>query len=236
MKKISLILILILAFGALLYSADQTAAQTKVIKKTIKKVVIPNIAPVEPPKVEEEAKDELPPPPPPAPLQEETVPKEEKGIFGWGINSDLGGLLTFNPMLLGLRGSVVFDDPLYIGEKIGLPYDAVEYSAGAGLAFGSDSKSQSIAALPLFADVKVYLKENSLFGMDPYLGVGLTYNLLGFNNNAGGFGLKYYLGILADFGIAGQKTGLALGSHTYNVEGRGVASGLTFFLSQPVKL
>lgn len=226
------IITLIITLSAFL--ADGADAQTKVIKKTVKKVVTPEIAPAQPPKVEptpEAAPVEPPPPPPPPPptYQIET-PEEDKGLFGWGLNTDIGGKLLFGSILFGARGDLVFSDPLTIGEKIGLAEDAVEYRTGLGLAV-----SDKLKTIPLFADAVVYLKEGALFGMDPYLGAGLIFNLYGTGKVSGGLGGQIYLGILADLGLE-SRTGFSLGYASYKVGSDLSDSGVFLNVAQPIKL
>ncbi|MFH1577357.1 MAG: hypothetical protein ABID35_07420, partial [Candidatus Margulisiibacteriota bacterium] len=114
--------------------AGNVDAQTKIIRKTVKKVVSPQITPVQPPKTEEnpEVMPEVPPPPAPPTWEVQTIEKD-KGLLGWGLNTDLTGtLLSGNGSLIGLAGNIIFSDPWLLGEKIGLAEDAVEYKLGLG--------------------------------------------------------------------------------------------------------
>lgn len=228
MKHLSILLGLALIFGL----ASNTEAQTKIIKKTVKKVVTPQITPVNPPKIEttKEVVPDLPPPPPPPPTDEVTTIEQDKGLFGWGLNTDVGGKLLFGSILAGVRGDIVFADPLTFGEKIGLAEDAVEYKLGTGFVFSDKLKS-----IPLFADAMVYLKEGSLFGMDPYVGAGLIFNLYGTGQTSGGLGGQIYLGILADFGLD-QRTAVSVGYGSYKVGDNLSDSGLFINIAQPIIL
>jgi len=230
-KKI--IALLSIASLILTLSIMKAEAETKVIKKTVKKVVTPQIAPAQPPKVEPtpeaDVAEPLPPPPPP-PNYEIKVTEEDKGLFGWGLNTDIDGKLLFGSILFGARGDFVFSDPLLIGEKIGLAEDAVEYKVGLGLAI-----SDKLKTIPLFADAVVYLKEGSLFGMDPYLGTGLILNLYGTGKVSGGLGGQLYLGILADLGLD-SKTGFSLGYGSHQVGNDLSDSGIFFNVAQPLRL
>jgi len=123
-----------------------------------------------------------------------------------------------------------------MGEKIGLAEDAVEYKLGLGYAFGNDSNNNQLRSIPLFADAVIYLKENSLFGMDPYVGAGCNFNLYGTGQKSGGMGAQFYSGVLADFGFSSGKTALALGYSSYRVEGSGSTGGFAFTVTQPLKL
>ncbi|MFH1684559.1 MAG: hypothetical protein ABIA67_06730 [Candidatus Margulisiibacteriota bacterium] len=227
MKYLSLLLVLALVFSF----ASNAEAQTKIIRKTVKKVVKPQISPVQPPKVEttKEIVPDVPPPPPP-PTYDVTTIEKDKGLLGWGLNADIGGKLLFGSLMAGVRGDVIFADPLMLGEKIGLAEDAVEYKVGLGFAL-----TDTLKTVPLYADAIVYLKEGSLFGMDPYVGAGLNYNLYGTGKVSGGLGGQLSLGVLADFGL-GSRTEIALGYGTHKVGDNLSVSGLTISLSQPIRL
>ncbi|MFH1387212.1 MAG: hypothetical protein ABIH50_06070 [bacterium] len=214
----------------LLFSSTLPAlAQSKVIKKTVRKVVTPQITPVAPPKIDVIPKvvPEIPPPPPPVIT---VKPEAPKGMFGWGVNADLGAKILSGSLLLGARGDLIFTDPLLLGEKIGLAEDAVEYKLGLGFAF-----SDKLKTVPLFADAVVYLKEGSLFGLDPFIGAGLIFNLYGTGKISGGLGSQLYLGILADLGWE-SRTAFSLGCATYKVGDNLTDSGVFLSVSQPIKL
>lgn len=231
MKKFlssTLIIALLLTLAAV-----SASAQTKIIKKTVKKVVTPNIAPVEAPEPEvskEVVSVEPPPPPPPPPDYNAQLPETNKGLFGWGLNTDVAAKLLYGSILFGARGDIVFADPLKIGEKIGLAEDAVEYKTGLGLVLADTFKS-----IPLYADAVVYLKEGSMFGMDGFVGTGLIFNLYGTGKVSGGLGGQIYTGILADFGLD-SRTAISLGYATYKVGTDITDSGVFINIAQPIKL
>ena len=230
-KIIALILMISFSLSLVYFCSDKSAAQTKVIKKTVKKVVTPEIAPAEPPKTEPTPEAVVePPPPPPPPTFEVQLPEEDKGLFGWGVNADLGGKLLFGSLVLGVRGDIIFADPLLLGEKIGLAEDAVEYKLGSGLVISDKFKS-----IPLYADAVVYLKEGSLFGLDPFISAGLILNLYGTGRVSGGLGSQLNLGFLADFGFE-SRTQVALGYGTYKIGSDISDSGIQFSIAQPLKL
>ncbi|OGC05976.1 hypothetical protein A2230_08665 [candidate division WOR-1 bacterium RIFOXYA2_FULL_36_21] len=243
MKKISFILILLLASGFVF--TNKAIAESKVVKKTIKKVIQPEIAPVEAPETEstEEALPELsPPPPPPQPEKMTELPKEPKGVFGWGTNADITASYLYNLSgqqglfgTVGLRGDIIFSDPLKMGEKFGLSEDAVEYKVGLGYIMGSGTNDAPINAIPLFADAIVYLKEGSLNGADPFVGAGLNINLIGRDGKTGGLGGKLYGGILADLGLQ-AKTEFSVGYESISIGNGPSTSGIVFFATQPLKL
>jgi len=213
--------------------AGESDAQSKIISKTVKKVITPQITPAAPPKTNptEEVTPEVTPPPPPPDYEIKTI-KENKGLFGWGLNTDIGvNFLTGNGSLIGIRGDIIFSDPLKLGEKIGLAEDAFEYKIGLG--YGSGNNFYTI---PLLAEAVAYLKEGSLFGLDPFIGTGLIYNLSGTGPLSGGLGGQIYLGILNDFGFGSGKTGISLGFGSYKVAETYSANGVQLAVSQPIKL
>lgn len=226
MKKSQIVCLLLV----IIFFSVAANAQSKVIKKTVKKVVTPQITSVAPPKttVTPEVVQEVPTPPPPP--QEVRKPETTKGLFGWGLNSDISAKLLYGSILLGARGDIIFSDPWALGEKIGLAEDAVEYKLGLGVA-GSDK----LKTIPLFADINVYLKEGSLFGLDPYIGTGLIYNLYGTGHVSGGLGGQVYLGMLANLGFE-SRTGFTLGYATYKVGENLSDSGIYLSVCQPIKL
>ena len=229
MKYLSVVLSLLLVIGL----AGSVQSQSKVIKKTVKKMVTPKIAPVQPPTTapsKEVAPTEPPPPPPPPPDLDQIVPKDDPGLLGWNTNADIKGKLLFGSLLGCVRGDVIFADPLLLGEKIGLAEDAVEYKVGLGFVLADTFKS-----IPLYTDAVIYLKEGSLFGLDPYVGTGLIYNLYGTGKVTGGLGGQIYLGILADLGFE-SLTGISVGYGTYKVGNNISDSGIQIAIVQPFKL
>ncbi|MBU0630885.1 MAG: hypothetical protein KKC80_08250 [Candidatus Margulisbacteria bacterium] len=221
---------LALAFCLLFSLAAAAGAQNKIIRKTIKKVITPQITPLQAPTTSASAEVAPEIPPPPEPIAVIKKPEESKGLFGWGLNTAANAKLLYGSILLGLRGDIIFSDPLKLGEKIGLAEDAVEYRVGLGMAM-----SDRLKTIPLFADAIVYLKEGSLFGMDPYLGAGLIYNLYGTGRVSGGMGGQMYLGILADLGFE-SRAGISVGYATYKISDALSDSGIFVTLSQPIKL
>ncbi|MBU1026360.1 MAG: hypothetical protein KKA31_01355, partial [Candidatus Margulisbacteria bacterium] len=200
-----------------------------------RKVITPEIAPVAPPDTGEatdESDDDMPPPPPPPPTvtTREVVPlKSSTGLFGWGLSTDLSALvLSGDKSLWGIRGNLVFFDPLALGGKIGLAEDAIEYKLGLGYVSASDFYS-----IPLYADVVVYLREGSLFGLDPYVGAGLINNISGTGSASGGLGGHIYVGVLTNWANDAGRTSISLGHGTYKVADAYSASGIFLAITQP---
>lgn len=238
MKKIvnlTIITTLIISFALATTQAGE--AQTKIIRKSIRKVIRPEITPTQAPKVSTvEATPTLSPAPPPPPNYEVTTTTEDKGLLGWGQNIDIAGLLQGGNGSLGFRANWLFADPWKIGSKLGLAEDAVEYKLGTGLLFGSDINNNAINTIPLFFDTVLYLKEGSFFGLDPYVGAGLNYNLYGTGSKIGTWGGQLFGGILVDFGLASGKTGLELGYGALRVGDNLSAKGIFFSVRQPLRL
>ncbi|OGC14810.1 hypothetical protein A2246_06855 [candidate division WOR-1 bacterium RIFOXYA2_FULL_37_7] len=242
-NKVCTVLILVLTF--IFFTSNLTFAQSKIVKKTIKKVIQPEIAPIEPPETssEEGILPELSAPPEP-PTEEYKVKAETtKGLLGLGLNAAYGGSYLFNLKgqqgLLGAlsaRGDFIFADPWLIGSKIGLAEDAVEYKIGVGYLMGNGTDDQPINAIPLYADAVIYLKEGSFSGMDPFIGFGLNYNLAGRDGKSGNLGGQVYGGILADFGFGG-KTELSIGYQSIRIgDGTPSANGIIFSATHPFVL
>lgn len=231
MKHLKVILSILVCLS-LIFLSDTVLAQSKIVKKTVKKVVSPQIAPMQPPKINSSMEVVPEIPAPPAPSFEVNIKDEYKGIFGWNINADLtANLLSGNETLLGLGGNIIFSDPLLLGEKIGLAQDAVEYKVGLLGCFSSTFKT-----IPLSLAMVTYLKEGSFFGQDPYIEAGILYNLLGTGRVSGGLGGQLRFGILSDFGLGDSKTGIALGIGTYKVAQTHSANGIFIAINQPIKL
>lgn len=219
------------------FSASVAQAQSKVVKKTVRKVVTPQISPATPP-LENIPTSEVKEAPtaPSVPDNTEINPlKEDKGLFGWGINTDWGlGYLAGNSVL-ALQTNVVFSDPLKLGEKIGLAEDALEYKVGLGFGSGNDKDNKAFKSIFMGADAVLYLKEGSFFGQDPLLGAGLNYNLYGTGKTSGGLGFNAYAGMLFDFGLGSGKTAISLGYKNLKVAENFNAPGIFFAVSQPIK-
>ena len=235
----------ILTFGfilAMLYSFcfGSPAEAQKIIRKTVRKIVKPSIAPTPAPKITtSEVVPVPPPPPPPPPSYEVETPGSNKGLFGWGLNTDLSGAYAITSGqtgllgMLGARGDIVFADPLKLGSRIGLAEDALEYKVGLGYILGNDNSNNPLNSFPLYADAVLHLKEGSLWGLDPYVGLGVNFNLIGTNATSGGTGSQIYGGALVDFGSAAGKTGITISYNTLNVGTIRSASGISFGITQP---
>lgn len=222
MKKLLTVSLLFVLLFSFLTAAN---AESKIIRKTIQKVVRPEITPSEPPEIGSES---TPPEAPEAPKYE-----FEQAGTNKGINFDLGiGYLMGQSVLAG-RGDVILADPMKLGTGLGLAEDALEYKVGLGVASGNDNSGSSIKSIPLFADATLYLKEKSFFGFDPFVGAGLNYNLYGSGQQTGGIGTEIYAGILNDFGFAGGKTSFTIGLQNIKVNNLRSASGLLISVSQP---
>lgn len=243
MKQLRCCSILLVLFCLASFAFDQAGAQNKVVKKTIHKVITAPVAPVEAPKnVPSKEVLAVPAPPPPPATYEIEYKEASKGLFGWGLNADLGALYLLNSRgqtgllgVLGGRADIIFSDPLKLGAKIGLAEDALEYKAGLGLIYGNDTSNNSIKSLPLLADATLYLKEGSFFGLDPYVSAGLNLNLFGSGSQSGGLGWQFSGGVLVDFGL-GNKTAISLGFNSFRVSNLRLAEGLALTISQPLRL
>lgn len=199
------------------------------------RITEPSIAPATPPEIEGN-EEILAPPPAPAPEFKTYV--KEPGIFHLDQKAELTGSYLFENWLAGTFSAgadLIIGDSNHLGEKIGLAEDALEYKVGLGLALGYDAGNQPIFSVPLHAGASLYFKEGSLYGFDPFAGIGVNLNIIGTDFRFGGIGYQLFGGILVDLGLSGEKTGIALGYNRLNVEGSRLAQGYCVFATQPVK-
>jgi len=234
-KIISLTLTLVCLFSL----SVMVQAQSKIIKKNISKVIRPEIAP-EPAPIKLSTPEAVPMPEPPLPPIE--TQKQDKGLLGWNSRADVSGLYLLNSGqkgLLGLIGAganLIIDDPAKIGANLGLAEDALEYRVGTGLYLGQDKNDQSMFSIPLKADATLYLKEGSLFGLDPFIGTGINFNLLGTDTTIGGMGGEIFGGVLANLGWGTGPAEIIVSYGSKRVGSIRDAEGLGFSLAQPIKL
>jgi len=231
--------VLMLALALTVTFTASAFAQSKVITKTVRKTIKPEIAP-EPAPVETLSENleeipELPAPPPATSLN-------NNGIFGWNTRADVNGSYAYTSGqngffgLLGGGANIIFADPAQLGSKIGLAEDALEYKAGLGLFVGQDKNDLNMFSLPLVADATLYLKEGSLFGLDPFVGAGINLNLIGTDSTFGGLGYNLYTGWLADLGWGTGPTEFKVGYRSLKVGDIRTSDGIVFGIGQPIKL
>jgi hypothetical protein len=72
--------------------------------------------------------------------------------------------------------------------------------------------------------------------MDPFLGLGLNYNLYGTDQRFGGMGKQLYAGVLVDFGSDIGKTAIGIGYSAIKVDAIRLAEGIAVSISQPLLL
>lgn len=234
MKKSLSLAIIILIFLAV---GTQKSEAQKIIRKTVRKIITPSIAPIPAPNITTDEVVPVPPPPPPPPSYEVETPGD-KGLFGWGLNTDLSGTCAIGGRtgllgMIGLRGDIVFADPLKLGSRINLAEDALEYKVGLGFIFGNDNNNNAFNSFPLYADAILHLKEGSLWNTDPYVGWGLNFNIIGTNSTSGGIGSQIIVGTLVDFGSSTGKTGFTLSYKSIYVGTIRTASSISVGVTQP---
>ena len=213
-------------FGIVLFCGNSEAA-------TPKKAIAPQVAPLYPSiaATSESALEPL------IPTQVNLrKPGFSKGIFGRGINTDLAGSVIFGARttVFCAIAKLTLNDPLFIGAKLGLADDAVEYKIGGGLAYGNDSGSQAFYSFPIVAEAVMYLKENSLFGLDPYIGGGFNLNIIGTDTIFSGLGYQLFGGVLLDLGSELGRTGISIGYQSIRVGTIRFSEGLTLSISHPI--
>ncbi|MEK7375774.1 MAG: hypothetical protein AABZ57_01220 [Candidatus Margulisiibacteriota bacterium] len=201
----------------------------------------PPVAPLVPPEAPA-TNERLPNPLPPA-LNEYKVPKEDAGYFYLHKNAELSGFYMPNRSrwlgLVGLQGGLVnfrIADPWYLGGKLGLAQDAVEFKAGSGLILGFDVNNRPYFSIPGQIEATLYLKEGSFFDLDPFVGAGLNMNILGTDFQFGGLGINIYCGVLKEMWTSGNKVELSIGYGSYQINNARNIEGLYLQISQPVRL
>ncbi len=235
-KTLALLLVLTLTVTFVTSAFAQSKVVTKTIRKTIKPEIAPAPAPNESPS--NEALEMPEPPPPPT----NHAAKTNNGIFGLNTRADINGSYAYasgQKGFLGLLGggaNIIFADPALFGSKLGLAEDALEHKVGLGAYVGQDKNDLNMFSIPLIADVTLYLKEGSFFGLDPFVGAGLNLNLIGTNSTFGGMGYNLYTGMLADLGWAAGPTEFKVGYRSIKVGDIRTSDGIIFGIGQPIKL
>lgn len=182
-------------------------------------------------------------PPSPPPTSEFTSLGENRGYFGWQCQSELTGLYLLNRSgqhgLFGLLGGLInikFADPYYLGRNLGLAQDALEFKAGGGIIIGYDVDDRPLLSIPCQLETTLYLKEGSFYELDPFLGGGLNFNLLGTDWQFGGLGIRLYAGVLTKLGPKKEKIALSIGYSNYRITDNRLAEGYFIAISQPLTL
>src|SRR3989338_307058 len=147
------------------YTAD--AAVKKVVKKKVVKKVVKKAAPK---KVAPRAfpAPVAPAPPPPPPVAVRPAPAAvSAGLFGWGINTSLGGAYvnTGKGSLsgsIGLSGDWILDDFVGLGPMVGLSAKAVKYTVGLGGFYGGGG----LKAIPVRAGGIIMLPADMMGGLE----------------------------------------------------------------------
>jgi len=200
-----------------------------------KKVVTPPIAPLEPLQPDE-GTTFSPAPAAPTPETKAVDPLTEKGLFNWGRNGEVNGaMLLGNGWYLTAGSALAFDDPWHLGEKLGLAEDAVVYKAGLTFGFGNTAGKVFFSLLQFVGETTVYLKEGSLFGLDPFVGGSLMLNLTGTDNSAGGLGLRLFGGAAMDLAFNLGRAEVAAGYESDRSGPAYAADGLFFAVRKPLR-
>jgi hypothetical protein len=187
----------------------------------------PQVAPVTPPEINSSAAAELLAPPA-SPEAEFPSLKEPAGLFGWRRDAELSGHYYMLSTLAGTL-DLKFNDQFFLGRRLGLAQDALEYSLGLGFMLGFDDGGRSFFSFPLDCDARLYLAEGSLWNADPFCGLGLNLNLIGTDGSLGGTGFQLYGGLRKNFGQTVGQLDLAFGFGSRRVGN--VRTLNTFFLT-----
>lgn len=195
----------------------------------------PQIAPPTPPDLPENVPFLFPPTSPTT--QEYPVLPAEHKLFGLGYKGELAGLCQLNSAsgqsLINLWGAVLnvrFADPWSLGRQLGLAEDALEFRLGSGLVVANNSTSGQQLTLPLLAAARLYLKESSLWGLNPFVGLGVNLNFEGFPTNFG------RAGALVQAGVVHGRLEFSIGYNSYRASSDNYAEGFLFTVGQPFGL
>jgi len=173
-----------------------------------------------------------PVPPPPA-MQAKPAAAPSGGLFGWGINTLLSGqyISTGKGQIsgaLGVRGEIIFDDPLALGSMVGLSANSVKYRLGLGYTQGNNLK-----AIPVYIGGIINLPPEMLGGLETYLNGGLNYCVYGNGQKAGRYGIDASVGCRFDIGLGLGKTAAELGYSAVRSDNY-TDKGFALTVSQPI--
>jgi len=225
---LSALLLLALAPAQAYY--PQTIATAKII-------VPPPIAPLEP--LQPDAGTTFSPAPlPPTPISNEADPlAQPKGWFNWGRNGEINSAAMIgNGWYLTAGSALAFEDPWRLGEKLGLAEDAIVYKAGLTFGFGNTPGKVFFSLLQGVGETTVYLREGSLFGLDPFIGAAFMLNISGTDNSSGGLGLRLFGGAAMDLAFGLGRAEVAAGYETDRSGRTHAAEGLFFAVRKPIRL
>ncbi|MFA4844022.1 MAG: hypothetical protein WC632_03625 [Candidatus Margulisiibacteriota bacterium] len=202
-----------------------------------KKVVQPPIAPLEPLQPAD-GTTFSPAPLPPAPISNEADPlAQPKGLFNWGRNGEINSAAMLgNGWYLTAGSALAFEDPWRLGEKFGLAEDSIVYKAGLTFGFGNTPGKVFFSLLQGVGETTVYLKEGSLFGLDPFIGAAFMLNLSGTDNSSGGLGWRLFGGAAMDLAFGLGRAEVAAGYETDRSGRTHAAEGLFFAVRKPIRL
>jgi hypothetical protein len=128
----------------------------------------------------------------------------------------------------GVVGSLLFDDLIGLGPRVGMSSDALKYKLGLGgfYVYGPGG----IKAVPVYVGGIINLPRLP-GGQETYLTGDLNYVVYGNGQTSGKIGGDVYFGLAADLGHGLGKTGFEIG---YNVvrSSNLTSKGLSFSVSQ----
>jgi hypothetical protein len=96
--------------------------------------------------------------------------------------------------------------------------------------------NRPLLSIPCQLESTLYLKEGSFYELDPFIGGGLNFNLLGTDWQFGGLGVKLYTGVLTKYGPGNDKIALSIGYTSYRITDNRLAEGFFISISQPLLL
>lgn len=202
---------------------------------------IPPVTPQTPPDIPEDAQL-LSPPTAPATQEFPSLSPPQK-LLNLGYRGELAGFCQLNgsagESLINLWGTLFnlrFDDPWYLGRQLGLAEDALEFRLGSGFVLASNPTNGQQLSIPCLAAARLYLKEGLFFGLDPFVGLGVNFNLEGFPAGLDRAGGTILGGFFYNVGQPENKVAISLGYNSYRINGDNYAVGWLFSVGQPVGL
>ncbi len=143
--------------------------------------------------------------PAPAPRPVPQPAAQNQGLFGLGLETAGSIGYVMDKSVLALRADVILDDPIGMGEWVGLSKKAVKYRIGLGYTQGKDTKEKEWKSVPIFVDGLIMIPAEALEGIESYIGGGLNYVVTRSGSKSGDLGGQIYVGMQGDIGLGGKS-------------------------------
>lgn len=145
------------------------------------------------------------PTPAPAPKPAPKPTAQNPGLFGLGLETAGSIGYVMDKSVLALRADVILDDPIGMGEWVGLSKKAVKYRVGLGYTQGKDTGDHDWKSVPVFVDGLIMIPADALEGIESYIGGGLNYVITRSGQKSGDLGGQIYVGMQGDIGLGGKS-------------------------------